>query len=230
MGIAESDFGESAAGASKASPGSQRLPTFAGEFVIIVDDDPAIREVIALHLEAAGLRATAFDSARALLDGPDLATADCIISDVRMPGMDGLELKRELNRRKIETPFVIVTAHGDIPLAVRAMREGATDVIEKPFRPAGLLEAIARALSARADYKAQHAAREEARERLSRLTAREREVFDRLAEGKPSKVVAIELDISQRTVDGHRAGIMAKLKIRKIGELVRFAMLASSNT
>jgi len=226
MGFSELERGVAAPASTHAE--STRLPTFAGESVVVIDDDPAIREVLALHLEAAGLRTIVLDSARALLDGPYLASADCIVSDVRMPGMDGLQLKRELNARRSEIPFVIVTAHADIPLAVRAMREGAVDVIEKPFRPAGLLEAIARALAVRANDRLAHAARAEAREKLAALTPREREVFDRLAEGKPSKTVALELDISQRTVDGHRAGIMAKLKIRKIGELVRLAMLASS--
>lgn len=212
---------------SVAAASAHALPKFAGECVVVVDDDPAIREVLTLHLEAAGLRTIALDSARALLDGHHLSSAQCIVSDIRMPGMDGLELQRELNRRKVEVPFVVVTAHGDVPLAVRAMREGAIDVLEKPFRPVGLLAAIGRALAARADLRAADSAKLKAREQLSALTARERQVFDRLAEGKASKVVALELGISQRTVDGHRAAIMAKLGIRKIGELVRLAMLAS---
>jgi two-component system response regulator FixJ len=188
----------------------------------VVDDEAAIREVLSLHLEAAGLRVIALDSARALLERGLEKVARCIVSDIRMPDIDGLELQQELNQRGAGVPFIVVTAHGDIPLAVRAMRAGAVDVLEKPFRPAGLLSAIERALK-----QSSHAAREErarSRERLESLTSREKEVFEFLAQGKPSRVIAGALGVSQRTVDGHRASVMHKLNVRTVGELVRIAV------
>jgi len=201
-----------------AEPRAETLPRFDGENVAVVDDDDAIREVITLHLEAAGLKVTAFESARALLQR-GLNGARCIVSDVRMPDIDGLELQEELNRRKATVPFIVVTAHGDIPLAVRAMRAGAVDVLEKPFRPAGLLGSIERAL--RLGSETAQAERNETCEKLAHLTAREREVLERVARGRPSKAIASELGISQRTVDGHRASVMHKLNARTVGELVR---------
>jgi two-component system response regulator FixJ len=203
-----------------------RAPMFEGQKVVVVDDDDAIREVLGLHLEAAGLCVTTLGSARALLAGDYDRSAHCIISDIRMPDIDGLELQDALNRRKSHVPFIVVTAHGDIPLAVRAMRAGAVDVLEKPFRPAALLASVERALALRADLETQDSEKSRSRQRLEALSAREREVFERLAEGKPSKAIAEELGISLRTVDGHRANVMHKLNVKNVGELVRMALSA----
>jgi len=203
-----------------------RPPTFQGQKVVVVDDDDSIREVLGLHLEAAGLSVTTLGSARTLLDGDYDGSAHCIISDIRMPDIDGLELQEELNRRKSRVPFIVVTAHGDIPLAVRAMRAGAVDVLEKPFRPATLLSAVERALALRADLETIESEKFHSRQRLEALSEREREVFDKLAEGKASKVIAEELGISLRTVDGHRANVMHKLNVKNVGELVRMALSA----
>lgn len=200
----------------------ESTPSFDGECVVVVDDDAAIREVLALHLEAAGLRVVALDSARTLLERGFDREARCIVSDIRMPDIDGLELQEELNQRRAGVPFIVVTAHGDIPLAVRAMRAGAIDVLEKPFRPAGLLSAIERALKRGSD--AVRAERAQSRRRLESLTYREREVFELLAQGKPSRVIASALGVSQRTVDGHRANVMHKLSVKTVGELLRIAV------
>jgi two-component system response regulator FixJ len=200
------------------------LPRFDGQRVVVVDDDAAIRELLALHLETAGLHVIALDRARALLEGDYDKTAHCIVSDIRMPDIDGLELQEELNRRKARVPFIVVTAHGYIPLAVRVMRAGAVDVLEKPFRPASLLSAIERALALGANLDADDPEGTRSSQRLEALSSREREVFDLLAEGKASKAIADALGISQRTVDGHRANVMHKLKVRNVGELVRLAL------
>lgn len=201
---------------------SESLTNFAGECVVVVDDDAAIREVLSLHLEAAGLKVIALDSARALLERGLDREARCIVSDIRMPDIDGLELQEELNQRGAGVPFIVVTAHGDIPLAVRAMRAGAIDVLEKPFRPAGLLSAIERALKLGSDTA--RAERAQSRQRLESLTSREREVFELLSQGKPSRVIAGALGVSQRTADGHRANVMHKLNVKTVGDLVRIAV------
>ena len=205
---------------------SEVLPRFDGQAVLIVDDDPAICELLTLQLTAAGLSVVPFNSAEALLASEHLAHCHCIVSDVRMPDMDGLELQETLNRRKSNVPFIVITAHGDVPLAVRAMRAGAVDIIEKPFKPARLLNAIERALSQGGEEPAQ-AARALARERLAALTRRERQVFDMIMASKQSKVIARELGISNRTVDIHRGNLMRKLGARNVGELVRLGMTAS---
>ena len=207
-------------------PAVSRSPMFQGQKVVVVDDDDSIRELLGLHLEAAGLSVVTLGSARSLLDSDYDRSAHCIISDIRMPDIDGLELQEELNRRKSRVPFIVVTAHGDIPLAVRVMRAGAVDVLEKPFRPAILLGAVERALALRADLETEDSEKSLSRQRLEALSSREREVFERLADGKPSKTIAEELGISLRTVDGHRANVMHKLNVRNVGELVRMALNA----
>jgi len=203
-----------------------RSHMFQGQKVVVVDDDDSIREVLGLHLEAAGLSVTTLGNARALLDGDYDRDVQCIISDIRMPDIDGLFLQEQINHRKSLVPFIVVTAHGDIPLAVRAMRAGAVDVLEKPFRPAILLSAVERALALRADLETMDSEKSRSRQRLEALSEREREVFERLAEGKASKVIAEELGISLRTVDGHRANVMHKLNVKNVGELVRMALSA----
>jgi len=144
-----------------------------------------------------------------------------------MPDMDGLELQEALNQREVGIPFVVITAHGDVPLAVRAMRAGAVDIIEKPFKPIRLLSAIERALSQGGEQEAAQAQKASARARLAELTPRERQIFDLIVASKQSKVIARELGISNRTVDIHRGNLMRKLRVKNVGELVRLAMSAS---
>lgn len=205
------------------------LPRFGGETVLIVDDDPAMLELMTLQLTAAGLRVASFGSARDLLDHGQ-ESALCIISDVRMPGMDGLALQRELKERKSRLPFVIVTAHGDIPLAVTAVKGGAVDIIEKPFTPLRLLSAVDQALALKAQWERTDSVREGAASRLAELTVREHEILELLVDGKQSKTIAGVFDISQRTVEVHRANIMRKLEVKTIGELVRLALSARTTS
>jgi two-component system response regulator FixJ len=213
-------------GATKSGP-SEALPRFAGQTVIIVDDDPAIRELLSLQLIAAGLSVVPFSSAEALLASDRLSNCHCIVSDVRMPDMDGFELQEALNRREAGIPFVVITAHGDVPLAVRAMRAGAVDIIEKPFKPVRLLSAIERALSRGGEQEAAQADKAAGRARLAALTPRERQIFDLIVASKQSKVIARELGISNRTVDIHRGNLMRKLRVKNVAELIRLAISAS---
>lgn len=209
-------------------PGAaEALPRFEGQTVLIVDDDPAICELLSLQLVTAGLSVVPFSSAEALLASDHLANCHCIVSDVRMPDMDGLELQEALNSRESTIPFIVITAHGDVPLAVRAMRAGAVDIIEKPFKPLRLLSAVERALSQGGEQDAKQAEKASARARLAELTPRERQIFDLIVTSKQSKVIARELGISNRTVDIHRGNLMRKLRVKNVGELVRLAMSAS---
>lgn len=222
-----------ASGASGGSTGGQMpgaaeaLPRFEGQTVLIVDDDPAICELLSLQLITAGLSVVPFSSAETLLASDHLANCHCVVSDVRMPDMDGLELQEALNRRKTGIPFIVITAHGDVPLAVRAMRAGAVDIIEKPFKPVRLLSAVERALSQGGEQEAKQAEKASARARLAELTPRERQIFDLIVGSKQSKVIARELGISNRTVDIHRGNLMRKLRVKNVGELVRLAMSAT---
>jgi two-component system response regulator FixJ len=194
--------------------------------VFIVDDDAAIRDSLRMMLEAAGHTVRDFASAQSFLSDPDLS-GGCLIVDIRMPGMGGLELQEELVRRKVNIPVIVITGHGDVPLAVRAMRAGAIDFVEKPFDEERMLQSVADAVAAgqRAEGRATEA--KEARELLSQLTPREHEILDQLVKGHANKVVAHQLGISPRTVEIHRASIMEKLHARNLSNVVRTALAAS---
>jgi two-component system, LuxR family, response regulator FixJ len=193
--------------------------------VYIVDDDPDVRDSLRVLLEASDFRVETFDSAVAFLLHPHAAHA-CVVTDVRMPGMDGLALQEELARRSEILPVIVMTGHGDVPLAVRAMRAGAIDFLEKPFEQDALVASVKRALEAQSLSLNRNAAAQAAEQMLSELTERERQVFELLVAGKPNKVVAFELDISPRTVEIHRARVMEKTGARGLAELVRLALAA----
>ena len=194
--------------------------------VFIVDDDAAIRDSLRMMLEMAGYRVRDFASAQSFLSDGDLQGA-CLIVDVRMPGMSGLELQEELARRKATIPVIVVTGHGDVPLAVRAMRAGAMDFVEKPFDGERMLQSVAGALAAGQRAQSRAAEAQEARDLLNQLTPREREILDQLVKGHANKVVAHQLGISPRTVEIHRASIMEKLRARNLSNVVRTALAAS---
>lgn len=194
--------------------------------VYVVDDDADVRHSLAVLLRTAGYVARTFCTAKDLLDAEPL-TACCIVADVRMPGMDGLEMQAELIRRKCEIPVVIITGHGDIPQAVRAMKAGALDFIEKPFDDDALLSSIRRAIDIGVGRLTAAATAQDALEQLSLLTPRERDVFEQLVAGRPNKVAAYELEISPRTVEIHRARIMDKLKAHSLSDLVRLSLAAA---
>lgn len=192
--------------------------------VHLVDDNDSFRRSTAWLLEAADLAVRDYPGGAELLSalerrGEDRGPA-CIVSDIRMPGMSGIELHDELRRRECTLPLIFITAHGDIPLAVDAMRKGALDFIEKPFEEATLVDAVQRAL------RHQPAARasQDATRRLAALTPRERQVMELVVAGKLNKVVADELGISIKTVELHRANMMSKLGVRNLPDLVRMSM------
>jgi two-component system response regulator FixJ len=200
------------------------MPTEA--VVHVIDDDDAVRESLAFLLETADYAVHAYDSATAFLAGLDKAESGCIITDVRMPGMTGLELVRALNARGCAMPVIVITGHGDVPLAVEAMREGVVDFIEKPFADDVILGSLKNAFERRRDQSAQVGERTETLKRLASLSTRERQVLDGLVAGQANKVVAIELGISPRTVEVYRANLMSKMHAASLSELVRMALVA----
>jgi len=189
--------------------------------VFVVDDEPEIRESLVMLLETAGYKAKAYESAVAFLASNAPESVGCLIVDVRMPDMDGLELQQELLARHSPLPVVIMTGHGDIPIAVQAMKAGAVDFLEKPFDDDVLLEGVRRALD-RATSAVDHAnAAKDAAQRLALLTDRERQVLDLIVAGKANKVIAYELSISPRTVEIHRSRVMEKMGAGNLADLVR---------
>jgi two-component system response regulator FixJ len=197
------------------------------EQIFIVDDDAGIRDSIRMLSEAAGFQARGFPSAEAFLADPS-AKRGCLIADVRMPGMNGLELQEEIGRRHAQLPVIIITGHADIPLAVRAMKAGAVDFLEKPFDGARLMESVRRALELGSKTRSRKEETRDARRLLDHLSQRERIVLDRLVQGQPNKIVAHELGISPRTVEIHRAHIMLKMDASSLADLVR-AVLTAQN-
>lgn len=191
--------------------------------VHLVDDNEAFRRSTAWLLESAGFRVHTYASAPEFLSAAAATAraplAGCLVSDIRMPQMSGIELQEELHRLALRLPLIFVTAHGDVPLAVEAMRRGACDFIEKPFDGDTLIGAVQRAIAASppADDDA-------AREKLARLTPREREVMEYVIAGKFNKVIADLLNISVKTVELHRANMMSKLDVHNVQELVRLAL------
>jgi two-component system response regulator FixJ len=191
--------------------------------VHVIDDDAAMRDSLAFLLDVHGFSPRLYESAPAFLAArPDLS-GGCIVTDVRMPGMTGLELIRRLKADGIDAPVVVMTGHGDVPLAVEAMKAGVIDFIEKPFSDESLLAAVRSALSHRGGGDA---AKREAEQRLSQLSPRERDVLIGVVAGKANKVIAYELDISPRTVEVYRANLMSKTAARNISELMRIALAA----
>jgi two-component system response regulator FixJ len=193
----------------------------ADRLVFIVDDDEAVRDSLELLLEAAGHSVQAFEAAADALDACRARPPACIVTDVRMPEMDGLEFQEQLTVAGIQVPVIVMTGHADVPLAVRAMKAGAVDFIEKPFGDEVILASIEGALK-----RKPRVTDATLLERLESLTPREREVLELLVVGHPNKVIAHRLDISPRTVEIHRAHVMEKMKARSLPELVRTAMQA----
>lgn len=189
--------------------------------VFVVDDDEPVRDAVAMLLETVDLPCETFASAQDFLDAYDASRTGCLVLDIRMPGMSGLELQERLIELQAPVPIVFITGHGDIPMAVEAMKRGALDFIRKPFRDQELLDRIQEALSVDEAQRAEQAGLEEVRARVATLTPREREVFQRVADGQANKVVAIDLGISERTVEIHRSQVMQKTGARTLADLVR---------
>ena len=197
-----------------------------GSVIAVIDDDDAVRDSLGALLEAEGYAVASYASGPAFLESLAEAPPACGLVDVRMPGMDGLELQRRLADVAPSLPVIIITGHGDIAMAVRAIKAGAVDFVEKPFQDRTILDGIAQALASREEVLSRETRRRDIGRRLDRLTAREREVFERLARGLSNKAVARDLGISPRTVEVHRARVMEKLQARNLSHLVRMAMIA----
>ena len=193
----------------------------------IVDDDSAIRQSLSLLMKSAVISAATYDSAEDFLKNYKSAKNECILLDIRMPGMSGLELLEELTKRNIPIPVIFITGHGDISMAVQAMRSGATDFIEKPFDSDFLIRRIQDCLKECASLSQSAALKKKMNERLSLLTKRERQVMDLLVDGKQNKTIAHELNISVRTVELHRAKVMQKLDAHSLSDVVRTSILSS---
>lgn len=190
-------------------------------WVLVVDDDAAVRSALLNLLGAAGFRVAALPSADALLGDPRLHSPCCLVLDVRMPGRSGVELQRQLAGDGIDVPIVFLTAHGNVPTSVEAMKGGAVDFLQKPVDPAALIEAIRVALARGADARERRSRVLQVRARLDRLSARERDVLDRVVLGWMNRQIADDLAITERTVKFHRANLMDKMGAGSVAELAR---------
>jgi len=188
--------------------------------VYLVDDDEAIRDSLSLLLQSVGLEHCVYSSAAEFLEAYDRDRHACLVTDIRMPGMSGLELQQRLNEGRAYIPVIFITGHGDVPMAVNAMKSGAADFIQKPFRDQDLIDRIHKALARDSETRAWRAQEKAIRERIALLTPREAEVMQRVVKGHANKVIAMDLGVSQRTVELHRARVMHKLGMRSIADLV----------
>jgi len=194
--------------------------------VFIVDDDPSIRFAMQALMDSVNLPHEIFASADEFLEKVADQRPGCLVLDIRMPGLGGLELQEELLKCGNTVPILFITGHGDVPMAVDAMQKGAVDFIQKPFRDQDLLDRIREALTTDKERREEQQKHAEVAERLARLTNREREVFDLVVTGKPNKVIAYDLGVSQRTVEIHRARVMEKMQARSLADLVKMHMNA----
>jgi FixJ family two-component response regulator len=188
--------------------------------VYLVDDDEAVRDSLGMLFKSIGLEHKAYPSALDFLQHFDASRHACLVADIRMPGLSGLELQQRLNEQHAEIPIIFITGHGDVPMAVSAMKSGAADFIQKPFRDQDLIDRINKALERDRDRRKSRVELDEIRARIALLTPREKEVMQRVVRGQANKVIAMDLGVSQRTVELHRARVMRKLRMRSLAELV----------
>lgn len=204
--------------------------TQATSTIYIVDDDEAVRDSLRWLLEANGYRVKSFSGAEEFLQAYDPDQVGVLIVDVRMPGMSGLELQEVLISRQAPLPIVFITGHGDVPMAVSTMKKGAVDFLEKPFNEAELRDIVARMLVNAAERVEQARARRNQQAVLSRLTAREQQVLERIVAGRLNKQIAGDLNISIKTVEAHRANIMEKLEVTTVADLMKIALTSSEGS
>jgi two-component system response regulator FixJ len=194
--------------------------------VHVIDDDEALRDSLTFLLRTARIDVQSYPSAAAFLEALPEANLSCVITDVRMPGMSGIDLLRRLRERKISVPVIVITGHGDIPLAVEAMRMGAIDFLEKPFDDEVLIASVRAALKQKEGEAKRHGERADIEGRLASLSNRERDVLGGLVAGRANKQIAYDLGISPRTVEIYRANLMSKMKAGSLSDLVRMALIA----
>ena len=196
------------------------------QMVYVIDDDEAVRDSMGMLLESADLPYRCFDCAERFIDEHDGSQRGCLVLDIRMPGMTGLELQQKMAQIGSSLPIIFITGHGDVPMAVEAMRQGALDFLRKPVSEENFLERIVDALDRESGNWHQKVDRELMRQRIDSLTLREREIFELVAEGLANKAIAARLGISERTVEVHRAQVMKKLDARTLAQLVRIHLQA----
>jgi FixJ family two-component response regulator len=203
--------------------------SYSDPIAFIVDDDEAVRDSLALLLKASGLASRCYCSAEDFLAAFDPGEYGCLVLDIRMPGMSGLELQAVLEQRNIALPIIFITGHGDIPMAVEAVRHGAVDFVQKPFDDELLVGKVTDALSASTQQHVEELERNKVRRRVESLTARERQVMTQVVEGKANKVIASDLGVSQRTVEIHRSRVMEKMQAASLAQLVRMVLIAEAD-
>ena len=189
--------------------------------IYVVDDDESVRDAVGMLLDSVDLPNQALPDAQSFLDTYEPGQRACLVLDIRMPGMSGLELQAEMEQRQIEVPIIFITGHGDIPMAVQAMRRGAVDFLRKPFRDQELLDRINEAINLGELAHQRHSDQASLQSLVAELTAREIEVFHRVCDGQANKVIALDLGISERTVEIHRGQVMRKTGMRNLADLVR---------
>jgi FixJ family two-component response regulator len=204
-------------------PWQEIPPMMPGATIFVIDDDQAMRSSLRRLLERVGFAVATYANAHAFLEAYDPTQPGCVLLDIRMPGMSGLELQQKLAEQGVRTPVIIISAHGDVEKAVRAMRAGAVDFIKKPYKGKELLARVREALELDARVRRQEAERAELAGRFARLTPREREVMALLVAGQHAKEIAHQLGLSRKTVDVHRGHVMAKMQTDSLAELVRMA-------
>jgi len=197
------------------------------ETVFVVDDDQAMRKSLKWLIESVGMQVESYASADEFIRNYYPGRSGCLLLDVRMPGMSGLDLQEQFIRQNIKIPIIIITGHGDVPMAVRAMKAGAVDFIEKPFNDEFLLDSIRKALALDVQQRTFQAQRAEIATRLAHLTPREHEVMEMVTNGKSNKEIANQLGVSTKTVEAHRARVMEKMEASSLAELVRMVMAAN---
>lgn len=191
------------------------------DLVCIVEDDPIVRQSLVMLIATLGVEARGHASGFAFLDDPESHEASCVVLDVRMPGLGGLEVQARMSELGMSAPVIFITGHGDVPMVVEAMRGGAVDFLQKPFDNQALLERVRQAIERGRDLRVEAQQRDAAAARLARLSPREREVLELLVLGRMNKAIAAELGISAKTVEDHRASVMRKMQVRSVAELVR---------
>jgi len=204
------------------------IDAHAPQCVYIVDDDQAMRESLEFLVSSVGLEVRTFSSATDFLDRVDAKASGCIVLDVRMPGMSGLDLQEHLSQNRFAMPVIVVTGHADVPMAVRALKSGAYDFIEKPFNDQVLLECIQRAMEEESQTKVKLDRQREIDQRISTLTPRERQVMEMVVSGMANKQVAAELGLGEKTIEVHRKHVMEKMEAGNVADLIRMALSGTS--